>query len=67
MIRTAALAATLIALPAAPALAQEAEPHIAQLRLSAEGEVRLAPDQATVSAGVVTQGDTAAEAVQANV
>ena len=66
MFRTAALAVTLIALAAAPALAQEAEPRLARLTLSAEGEVRLAPDQATVSAGVVTQGDTAAEAVQAN-
>lgn len=66
MIRTAALALALLALPAAPALAQESEPRIAQLSLSAEGEVRLVPDQATVSAGVVTQGETAAEAVRAN-
>ncbi len=66
MIRTAALALALIALPVAPSLAQDAEPRAAHLSLSADGEVRLVPDQATVSAGVVTQGETAAEAVRAN-
>lgn len=51
----------------APAVsAQDATPQTSQLSLSAAGEVSLAPDQATISAGVVTQGDTAAEAVRAN-
>ena len=66
MIRSAALALTLFVLPAAPALAQEAEPRIAQLSLSATGEVTLVPDQATVSVGVVSRGDSAAEALRAN-
>ncbi|MCP2671462.1 SIMPL domain-containing protein [Maricaulaceae bacterium EIL42A08] len=66
MIRSAALALTLFVLPAAPALAQEVEPRIAQLSLSATGEVTLVPDQATVSVGVVSRGDSAAEALRAN-
>jgi len=37
-----------------------------QLSLSATGEVRAAPDMAVVSAGVVTQGDTASAALRAN-
>ena len=66
MIRTAALAFALIASPAAPGFAQEAEPRLSQLSLSAEGEVRLVPDQASVSAGVVSRADSAAEALRAN-
>lgn len=66
MIRTAALALTLIALPATPSLALDTPPRISQLSLSAEGEVTLVPDQATLSTGVVSRGETAAEALQAN-
>ncbi len=71
MIRTAALALALVALalvalPAAPALAQETQPRIAEFSLSATGEVTLVPDQATVSVGVVSRGDTAAAALRAN-
>jgi hypothetical protein len=36
------------------------------LSLSVQGEVRAAPDQATVSLGVVTEGDTAEAAMRAN-
>jgi len=66
MIRTAAFALALVALPAAPSFAQEAEPRISELSLSADGEVTLVPDQATVSAGVVSRADSAADAVRAN-
>ena len=59
----ACLAAALLAAPSA--FAQE-PPRPATLSLSATGEVSLAPDQATVSAGVVTSADTAAAAVRAN-
>lgn len=70
MIRTILLA-TALSLPAAslsaPALAQaESTIQPATLSLSATGEVRIAPDLAVVSAGAVTRGDTAAEALQAN-
>lgn len=66
MIRTAALALSLIALPASAVFAQEAAPRLSQLSLSANGEVTLVPDQATVAAGVVSRGDSAAEALRAN-
>ena len=69
MIRTALAAAALVCAPIggpAAAFAQDAPPAPAQLSLSATGEVSLTPDQATLSAGVVTQGGTAAEAVRAN-
>ncbi len=67
MIRHSALALALLVLPATPALAQEAPPaRIAQLSLSATGEVALVPDQATVSVGVISRGDTAADALRAN-
>jgi len=36
------------------------------VNLSAYGETRIAPDQATINFGVLTQGATAAEAMQAN-
>lgn len=70
MIR-AALLATALALPAAglaaPAYAQgQTFEQPSTLSLSATGEVRIAPDLAVVSAGAVTRGDTAAEALQAN-
>ncbi|HTI67522.1 MAG TPA: SIMPL domain-containing protein [Caulobacteraceae bacterium] len=65
-----ALAAVLSAGAAAPAaLAQSAEEALFQattLNLSAYGETRVAPDQATITLGVSTQGATAAEAMAAN-
>ncbi|WP_158272116.1 SIMPL domain-containing protein [Marinicauda salina] len=73
MIR-AALLATALALPlplAATACAQETassngEVRPATLSLSATGEVRAAPDMATVSAGAVSRGASAQEALSAN-
>lgn len=70
MIR-AVLLATALALPAAalaaPSFAQaQTVQQPSTLSLSATGEVRIAPDLAIVSAGAVTQGDTAAEALDAN-
>lgn len=69
MIRAALLACAL-ALPAAAglpsaALAQSSDEDGA-LALTATGEARLEPDMATVSSGVVTQADTAGEALEAN-
>lgn len=70
MIRTAFLSVALLGSTVLPAqaLAQTApaEQQIAQLNLSATGEVRISPDQAQVSAGVVTEARTAAEALRAN-
>ena len=70
MIRTAFLTVALLGstvLPAqALAQAAPAEQQIAQLNLSATGEVRISPDQAQVSAGVVTEARTAADALRAN-
>jgi uncharacterized protein len=71
LFRTALLACAL-ALPAAalapaPLHAQAAsETSEGTLSLSARGEARLAPDMATVTSGVVTRGDTAADALRAN-
>lgn len=69
----ALLLSTALVLPAAPAFAQmdghssmHAEHHPGRITLSATGQVRAAPDMATVSAGVVTQAATAAEALRAN-
>ncbi|MBL8551043.1 MAG: SIMPL domain-containing protein [Hyphomonadaceae bacterium] len=71
----AAVAAAL-SLSAAPALAQAPEapmpghrmmmPEGALLTVSAEGEAEVAPDLANISLGVVTEGQTAAAAMQAN-
>ncbi len=70
MIRTAFLTVALLGSTVLPAqaLAQTgpSEQQIAQLNLSATGEVRISPDQAQVSAGVVTEARTAAEALRAN-
>jgi uncharacterized protein len=44
--------------------ADDATPHI--LTVSGQGEVRAVPDQAQLSAGVVTEGKTAAAALAAN-
>lgn len=67
----ALLVSTALLLPAAPALAQDhaamhAQMHQGRITLSATGSVRAAPDMATVSAGVVTEAETAAEALSAN-
>lgn len=67
----AALAAGLLLGAAAmlpvPAFAQaQTEMQEGRLSLSARGEVRIAPDMATVSAGAQTRADTAAEALAAN-
>ncbi|MEE2566096.1 SIMPL domain-containing protein [Hyphobacterium marinum] len=72
MLRTLLLSTALL-IPAAPALAQmqdhsamHGEHHPGRITLSATGEVRAAPDMATVSAGVVAEAPTAAEALRAN-
>ena len=58
---------------AAPTMAQTLQPGAIQmmqpapsLNLSAYGEVKAAPDMATISFGVVTEATTAAEAMQLN-
>lgn len=68
-----ALAAGSTAILAAPAAAQPAMPvttdaafRATTLTLSSYGETRTAPDQATISMGVTTEGNTAAEALAAN-
>lgn len=71
MIRTVFLAAALVSSAplalTAPALAQSAaQEQAAVLNLSATGEVRISPDQASLSAGVVTEARTAAEALRQN-
>ena len=70
MIRTAFLTVALLGSTVLPAqaLAQTgpSEQQIAQLNLSATGEVRISPDQAQVSAGVVTEAQSAAQALRAN-
>ena len=60
----ALILASAIVLPAAPALAQDAEPG--RLSLSATGEVSITPDIATVQSGVVSEARTASEALNAN-
>lgn len=65
------LAAALAAGTAAPALAAAqtapvVSPGATLLTVSAEGKVTRAPDVATFSAGVVSQGKTASEAMTAN-
>jgi uncharacterized protein YggE len=65
-------ASAALALPAAgPAFAQSAADSDAAFRattlsLSAYGETRVAPDQATITLGVTTQAATAAEAMEQN-
>lgn len=72
-IRMMALASALMAATAlaAPAMAQSAPaPHMMQaqpsISLSAYGEVKVAPDMATITFGVVTEAPTAAEAMAQN-
>lgn len=59
-----ALAAALAASLATPAMA--ADPTVRTLSMSGHGEVRTAPDVATVNAGVTTNAPTAAGALAAN-
>ena len=76
MLGAAVLAAGAV-MTAAPALAQEAtitppnqtilvQPETPTLNLSAYGEVRAAPDMASINFGVVTEATTAAEAMAQN-
>lgn len=75
--RASALALALAASAAAPAALAQVVPPAAPpaadtmfrattLNLAAHGETKVAPDMATISLGVMTEGKTAAEAMQAN-
>ena len=73
LMRAATLGLALSTAAAAPAaLAQTASPaadsmfRATTLNLSAYGETKVAPDMATITLGVMTEGKTAAEAMQAN-
>jgi uncharacterized protein YggE len=73
LMRAAALGLVLTATAAAPAALAQAAPPAADtmfrattLNLSAYGETKVAPDMATITLGVMTEGKTAAEAMQAN-
>jgi uncharacterized protein YggE len=72
LIRAAALSALLACTAAPVALAQAAPPaaesmfRATTLNLAAYGETRIAPDMATISLGVMTEGKTAQAAMQAN-
>lgn len=71
-LRAAAIGAFLAttALTAAPAYAQQTTSdavfNATTLNLSAQGEVRVAPDMATITLGVQTEAPTAAEAMRSN-
>lgn len=73
LMRAAALGIVLSTTAAAPAALAQAAPPAADtmfrattLNLSAYGETKVAPDMATINLGVMTEGKTAAEAMQAN-
>lgn len=73
MIIGSALAAVAVPMTVLPAVAQAQSMTAASaaaptptLNLSATGEVRVAPDQATITFGVVNEGATAQEAMAAN-
>ena len=72
LMRVGALALALSAGAAPAALAQAPPPaadsmfRATTLNLSAHGQVEVAPDMATISLGVMTQGATAVAAMQAN-
>jgi uncharacterized protein len=51
---------------ASPARAQQAQPQIRTMSIDGVGEVRARPDMATILVGVVQQGGTAGEALNAN-
>ncbi len=62
---TTLAAATMLALPLAPALADTAPP-VPQLQANGSGEVKVVPDIAIVTLGVTTRGETAAGALAEN-
>ena len=73
LMRATAIGLALAVTAAVPAaLAQAAAPaadtmfRATTLNLSAYGETKVAPDMATITLGVMTEGKTAAEAMQAN-
>lgn len=72
LMRAAAVGLLLSAAAVPAALAQTATPaadslfRATTLNLSAYGETKVAPDMASISLGVMTEGKTAAEAMQAN-
>lgn len=71
-LRAAAMAALLTTAAAPAALAQAAPPaaesmfRATTLNLAAYGETKVAPDMATITLGVMTEGQTAQAAMQAN-
>jgi uncharacterized protein YggE len=73
LMRATAIGLALAVTAAAPAALAQAAPPAADtmfrattLNLSAYGETKVAPDMATITLGVMTEGKTAAEAMQAN-
>ncbi|MDZ4371424.1 MAG: SIMPL domain-containing protein [Phenylobacterium sp.] len=72
LIRAAGLSLAIATAAAPVALAQAAAPaaesmfRATTLNLAANGEVRVEPDMATITLGVMTEGKTAAEAMSAN-
>jgi len=72
LMRSLALGLALSAAAAPPVLAQAPPPaadtmfKATTLNLAAHGEVKVAPDMATITLGVMTEGKTAAEAMSAN-
>lgn len=62
----AAVAAALTAAATAPALAQETRPREPVITVTGEGRADVAPDMAVVDLGVVKDGKTAREALDAN-
>lgn len=66
MSRTAFAALMFASMPALAAAQPAMMPHPHVLSVSGQGEVRAVPDQAQLTAGVVTQGKTAAAALAAN-
>lgn len=64
VIASLALALAPVFAPAAAQPAPEAQPHL--LSVSGDGEAKAKPDEATLSAGVVTDGKDAAAALAAN-
>ncbi|HUH49580.1 MAG TPA: SIMPL domain-containing protein [Mycoplana sp.] len=63
---SAAVAAAIAALASAPTLAQEARPREPVITVTGEGHSDVAPDMAIVDLGVVKDGKTAREALDAN-
>ncbi|GGE40982.1 SIMPL domain-containing protein [Agaricicola taiwanensis] len=64
--RLAALSLIAFTALAAPALAQDAAPRRPTLTINGEGTLTAAPDRASISSSVVTEGKTAREALDAN-